>query len=185
MAAEKPTASESAALERKLVESAQRDPSRFADLYELYFDQVYAFVIRRVRERSSAEDITSEVFHKALANLKQFEWRGAPFGSWLLRIAANAIADQMKRAQRDAGSAVNAPEPSVEPEIEGVEDRARLFRLVRSLPEDQRRVIHARFVEQRSIREIAEQMGRSEGAVKQLQVRAIENLRAQMEGGHG
>jgi RNA polymerase sigma-70 factor, ECF subfamily len=77
--------------ERLLVEAAQKDPARFGDLYELHFELVYAFVSRRVASRDVAEDVTSEVFHKALANLPRFEWRGVPFGAWLLKIAANVI----------------------------------------------------------------------------------------------
>src|SRR5262252_1105474 len=73
--------------ERLLVEAAQRDPSRFGDLYERHFHRVYAFVVHRLRDRDAAEDVTAEVFHKALAGLRQYEWRGAPFGAWLIRIA--------------------------------------------------------------------------------------------------
>ena len=88
--------------ERLLVEAAQKDPARFGDLYELHFELVYAFVSRRVGiRRDVAEDLTAEVFHKALANLHRFEWRGVPFGAWLLKIAANAIADQAKRSERE------------------------------------------------------------------------------------
>src|SRR5215468_5237278 len=83
--------------EKRLVEAAQFDPRRFADLYELYFDRVYAFIARRVRDRGETEDLTSEVFHRALANLARFEWRGTPFLAWLYRIAHNAIADRAKR----------------------------------------------------------------------------------------
>ena len=171
--------------ERLLVEAAQKDPLKFSDLYELHFERIYAFVCRRVGDRSTAEDITSDVFHKALANLRSYEFRGAPFVAWLFRIAANAVADQSKRAAREVASeSGDAPEPSVQPDLEAVEHRARLFRLVRELPEDQRRVIFRRFVDQVSIREIAQELGRSEGAVKQLQFRALQSLRAQMEGGH-
>src|SRR5205814_2948317 len=88
--------------ERLLVEAAQRDASRFAALYEHNFEVVYAYVARRVRDRARTEDLTSEVFHKALENLPRFKWTGAPFGSWLLRIAANMIADQAKRKAREA-----------------------------------------------------------------------------------
>jgi len=87
--------------ERLLVESAQSDPAKFDALYELHFERAYAFVAGRVRDRATAEDVTSEVFHKALANLPSYEWRGAPFAAWLLRIAANAIVDQAKRAARE------------------------------------------------------------------------------------
>jgi RNA polymerase sigma-70 factor, ECF subfamily len=168
--------------ERLLVAAAQKDPARFADLYELHFERIYTFVARRVNDRDKAEDVTSEVFHKALANLKTYEWRGLPFAAWLFRIAANAVADHFKRGSRDAGNAQDASEPAAGPEQEAIENRARLFRLVAKLPAEQQRVIFQRFVEQRSIKEIAQQLGRSEGAVKQLQFRAIEKLRAQMEG---
>src|SRR5882762_820890 len=87
--------------ERLLVEAAQSDPAKFDALYEQHFERVYAFVASRVRERATAEDLTSEVFHKALANLRQYQWRGAPFSAWLLTIAANAIVDQAKRAARE------------------------------------------------------------------------------------
>lgn len=171
--------------ERLLVEAAQRDPVKFGDLYELHFERIYAFISRRVGDRATAEDLTSDVFHKALANLRSYEFRGAPFAAWLIRIAANAVADQSKRAAREvAASSEKPPEPSAQPDLEAIEHHARLFRLVNELPEDQRRVIFRRFVEQRSIREIAQGLGRSEGAVKQLQFRALQSLRAQMEGGH-
>lgn len=171
--------------ERLMVEAAQDDPAKFADLYEIHFERIYAFLVARVRDRDIAEDLTSEVFHKALANLRTYEWRGAPFGAWLMRIAANALADQSKRAAREFPSAEDPPDigVSAEPDLDAIENRARLFRLVSELPGSQRRVIQQRFVEQRSIREIARQLGRSEGAVKQLQFRALQSLREQMEDG--
>jgi len=130
--------------------------------------------------------LTSEVFHKALANLRRFEWRGVPFAAWLLKIAANAIADRAQRAGREL--AVDDPpelreEASADVGLEEVEDRARLFRLVGQLPEDQRRVIAMRFAEEKSICEIAEELGRTEGAVKQLQFRGLQSLRAKIKGG--
>jgi RNA polymerase sigma-70 factor (ECF subfamily) len=170
--------------ERVLVEAAQADPAKFGDLYEIHFERIYAFIARRVRDRDTAEDLTSDVFHKALAGLRTYESRGAPFGAWLIRIAANAVADQYKRAAREAPGSADPPEPAVavNPDLEAAEHQAHLFRLVNQLPNDQRQVIFERFVEQRSIREIAQQFGRSEGAVKQLQFRALQNLRTRMEG---
>jgi len=171
--------------ERLLVEAAQKDPSRFGDLYEIHFEQVYAFIARRVGDRNTAEDLTSDVFHKALANLPNYEFRGAPFAAWLMRIASNAVADQLKHASREIQATdEDPPDTGHEPDLEAIEHSARLFRFVNQLPEDQRRVIHQRFVEQISIRDIAQQLGRSEGAVKQLQFRALHNLRNQMEGPH-
>lgn len=166
--------------ERLLVEAAQKDPARFAELYETHFNRVYLFIARRVGDRDVAEDLTSDVFHKALTNLKQFEWRGVPFGAWLLRIAANAVTDRGKRSGRELSFA-NPPEIAAQVDMQEVEDGARLFRLVNDLPEDQRQVVVMRFAEEKSIREIAQQIGRSEGAVKQLQFRGMENLRARFE----
>lgn len=168
--------------ERLLVEAAQKEPARFGELYEIHFHRVYLFVIRRVGDRDVAEDLTSDVFHKALANIQQFEWRGIPFGAWLLRIAANAVTDRGKRGGRELSFA-NPPEIATDPELQRVEDGARLFRLVDQLPDDQGRVIRMRFAEQKSIREIAEKLGRSDGAVKQLQLRGLENLRKGIQSG--
>jgi len=167
--------------DRLLVEAAQRDPSRFADLYEQNFYRVYAYVSRRVGDRSQAEDLTAEVFREALAGIQKFEWRGVPFIAWLLRIASRAIADHWQRSGRESGNPAQEPP---RPGPDEIERSAIVFQLVDRLPEAQFRVIHMRFVEQKSIREIAAELGRSEGAVKQLQLRAIENLRAQMEGAH-
>jgi RNA polymerase sigma-70 factor, ECF subfamily len=171
--------------ESLLVEAAQKDPTRFAELYEINFERVYAFIARRVGDRDAAEDLTSEVFHKALANLRRFEWRGLPFAAWLLRIAGNAIADRAQRAGKELAVA-DPPELSAEAsalvDLEEVEHQARLFRLVEQLPAEQRHVIAMRFAEEKSIREIAETLGRTEGAVKQLQFRGLQSLRAKVKG---
>jgi RNA polymerase sigma-70 factor, ECF subfamily len=168
--------------ERLLVEAAQKDPAQFAELYEIYFERVYAFIVRRVGNRDIAEDLTADVFHKALANIGRFEWRGVPFGAWLLRIAVNAIVDRSKRSGREV-AVDDPPELSTQPGLEQVEDRARLYQLVNQLPEDQRQVVVLRFAEQKGIREIAQEIGRSEGAVKQLQFRGLQNLRDEFEVG--
>jgi RNA polymerase sigma-70 factor (ECF subfamily) len=161
--------------ERLLVEAAQQDAARFGELYECNFERVYAYVARRVRDREEAQDLTSEVFHKALAGLPGYEWRGLPFIAWLLGIAANLLADRWQRASRmQEVVADDLEEVGV---ADDVERRAMLYQLVDALPDDQRRVILWRFVGQKSLREMAVEMGRSEGAIKQLQLRALQNLR--------
>src|SRR2546426_1773900 len=130
--------------ERLLVEAAQRERARFADLYEKYFELVYAYVTRRVRNRDEAEDLTSEVFHKALASLPRFKWRGAPFAAWLFRIASNMIADRAKRMARErdsepsltVGLVPRGQSRAAQPQqidLERSERRAELFRLVDEL----------------------------------------------------
>ena len=174
--------------ERRLIEAAQRDPVCFASIYEIYFELVYAYVARRVRNRAETEDLTAEVFRKALASLPRFKWTGAPFAAWLFRIASNMIADRTKRAAKEGKAdpyLTIGPAPRGQPgpthtqqtELEECEQRAQLFLMVDELAEDQRRVVVMRFAEEKSIAEISGELGRSEGAVKQLQFRALENLR--------
>ena len=186
--------------ERRLVEAAQQDRACFGAVYEKYFELVYAYVARRVRDRAATEDLTSEVFRKALASLPRFKWTGAPFGAWLLRIASNLIADRSKRAARasetslDQSSAAERgssptvregasrlpPAQTQQSDLEEAERRAYVIRLVDQLPEDQRRVVRMRFAEEKSISEIAAELNRSDGAVKQLQFRALQSLRAKL-----
>ena len=171
--------------DRLLVEAAKKDPSRFADLYELNFSRVYAYIVRRVGDRDAAQDLTSDVFHKALAGIQSFEWRGVPFAGWLMRIAANMIVDRSKHSGREISGQddlPDLPDLKAQPKLEEADRCGLLFSMVEQLPADQRRVIGMRFAEEKSIREIATELGRSEGAVKQLQFRALQNLRARMEG---
>ena len=180
--------------ERRLVEAAQQDRACFGDVYERYFELVYGYVARRVRDRAATEDLTSEVFRKALANIDRFKWTGAPFGAWLLRIASNLIADRAKRQTKDG---VRVDEPSLtvglsprdaanstksqQIQLEDAERRAWIIRKVDELPDDQRRVVRLRFAEEKTISEIAVELGRTEGAIKQLQFRALQSLRAKLD----
>ena len=168
--------------DRLLIEAAQADPARFVDVYERYVDRVYVFVSRRAENRAVAEDITSQVFERALAGIGQFEWRGLPVAAWLFRIASNTLADHWRERSREAHEA--PPDVPDAGELENIERRLTLYQHVERLPDLQRQVIRMRFVEEKSIREVAAALERSEGAVKQLQFRALENLRKSM-GGHG
>src|SRR3981081_2888430 len=175
--------------ERLLIEAAQKDPARFAELYESNFERVYAYIVRRVGNRGETEDLTSDVFHHALANLKRFEWRGIPFAAWLFRIAGNLISDRWQSTGRERiREGINDEPEQIEAaqvspvEIEEIERRATLFRLVETLPVEQRRVVVLRFVEQKSIKEVAREIRKTEGAVKQLQFRALSTLRSRLGG---
>jgi RNA polymerase sigma-70 factor (ECF subfamily) len=198
----------SPAEEHRLVEAAQRDLSRFADLYEHYFEIVYAYVARRVRSRAEAEDLTADVFHRALRSLPRFKWTGAPFASWLFRIASNLIADRARREGRESTGSfesiswdersssdlidfrssdtgartVSTDQRVLQDELEASERRVQLFLLLNELGDDQRRVLMLRFVEEMSVQEIAVELGRTEGAIRQLQFRALKNLRAKLAG---
>jgi RNA polymerase sigma-70 factor, ECF subfamily len=168
--------------DRLLIEAAQADPARFVEVYERYVDRIYAFVSRRTASRAAAEDITSQVFEQALRAIGRFEWRGVPVSAWLYRIASNALADHWRERAREAHEP--PPDGPDSREVEDIERRIALYQLVEQLPDVQQQVIRMRFVEEKSIREVAVALDRSEGAVKQLQLRALENLRKSM-GGHG
>jgi RNA polymerase sigma-70 factor (ECF subfamily) len=165
--------------ERRLIEASQKQPRRFAQLYERYFDRVYAFALTRTGDRGAAEEVTAETFRLALENLSRFQWRGVPFSAWLFRIAANVATDSFKQSAREEALPADVPEDqSWEDRLIEVETRARLFELVRRLPQDQQRVLVMRFGEEKSVREVAAEMGRSEGAIKLLQHRAIARLKS-------
>ena len=168
--------------ERLLIEAAQRDPSRFAELYESNFERVYAYIARRVPDRHEAQDLTADTFHQALASIKTFEWRGVPFVAWLIGIAAKLIARRWQKAANQCEvSTHDMEEAGADGEAEKL---ALLTEFLNSLPADQRQVVIRRFVDQRSCRDIAQEMGKSEGAVKQLQFRAIQALRERARGNH-
>lgn len=168
--------------DRLLIEAAQADPARFLEIYERHLDRIYAFVSRRTGNRAAAEDITSQVFERALASIGRFEWRGLPVSVWLFRIATNALADHWRERSRSTDEPPpDLPDPR---ERDDIDRRIALYREVERLPDAQRQVIQMRFVEEKSIREVAAALNRSEGAVKQLQLRALESLRKSM-GGHG
>jgi len=168
--------------DRLLIEAAQADSARFLDIYERYVDRIYTFVSRRTENRAAAEDITSQVFEQALGAVGRFEWRGVPVSAWLFRIASNALADHWRERSRTS----DEPPPEVPNphELEDIERRIALNQEVERLPDLQQQVIRMRFVDEKSIREVAAALNRSEGAVKQLQLRALEKLRTSM-GSHG
>jgi RNA polymerase sigma-70 factor (ECF subfamily) len=138
---------------------------------------VWAYVIRRTPNRAAAEDITSEVFRKALEHLPRYEPRGAPFIAWLLRIAANLLVDRHHAMARESSD----PLPDIVGLDVDLERRVMLFQLVERLPDRQRQVIELRFIEGRTLLEVAQTLETSEGAVKQLQHRALDSLRSAWE----
>lgn len=164
--------------ERRLIEASQNDPRNFDKLYERYFYRVYAFSLARTGDASMAEDVTSETFRQAFQNLARFQWRGVPFSAWLFRIAANNVSDLRQRGPRHT-ALQDLPDDPVDPanELAQIEERVQIYEFVDRLPVEQRRVIMLRFAEEKRVGEIAAAMGKSEGAVKQLQFRALRSLR--------
>ena len=169
-------------LEESLVKRAQqRDTAAFATIYEEYVDRVYRYILLRVGIHMDAEDLTEQVFLKALESIGSFKWRGAPFGAWHFRIAQNLVIDfQRRKARRPTApledwEAVATGDPQGDVELKlSIEE---LVAAVARLTEAQRQVIALRFGAGLSIAETAGAMNKNEGAVKALQHSAVASLR--------
>lgn len=180
---------------RALVDLAQRgDAQAFGQLYEEYVDVVYRYVYVRVGSRHLAEDITSETFLKALRRLDAFTWQGRDIAAWFVTIARNLITDHHRAGRtrleittdellgadagdRDGGAGLprsSSPGPE-DAALERSRDE-RLVAAVRCLKPEQQECVVLRFFHELSLAETAEVLGRSEGAVKQLQLRAVRAL---------
>lgn len=170
--------------ERDVIERAKHDPEAFGVLYDRYFTQIYRFSYSRVRDQSLAEDLTSEVFFKALRNIHRYTYAGHPFSSWLYQIALNAMADHY-RGQRgeleleDATSA-GTPGSAVVDEVVRRDRSRRIWAAIDQLPRQQRAALILKFAEDRKIDEIAQILGKSSGAVKLLLHRGVERLRREL-----
>ena len=188
--------SSEASSEQALIERANGDPQAFGDLFDRYYPVMFAYVLRRVGKWNDAQDITSEVFLKALKGLWRFRWQGIAFSAWLYRIATNEVGIYFRRAGRAPLSLNQLIEQSgFEPasrddliaeklEAERQFERHRDFLIARSriasLPLKYQHVITLRFFEQKSVKEIAEILGKKEGTVKSLLSRGLQRLRKLM-----
>jgi RNA polymerase sigma-70 factor (ECF subfamily) len=171
-----------------LVDLAQRgDAEAFGVLYERYVDTVYRYVYVRVGSQQLAEDITSETFLRALRRMDSFSWQGRDIAAWFVTIARNLITDNAKSArfrfEVSTADMLDA-DPRVEAAPEGeVLDRLRderLLEAVRALKAEQAECIVLRFLQGLSLSETAKVLGKSEGAVKQLQLRAVRALQREL-----
>ncbi|HSO94020.1 MAG TPA: sigma-70 family RNA polymerase sigma factor [Candidatus Dormibacteraeota bacterium] len=170
--------------EQELVERAKRDPEAFGVLYDRYFPQIYRFAYSRVRDQSLAEDVTSEVFFKALKNINRYTYSGHPFSSWLYQITLNAVADhyrgQRGEVELEEGADVVSQEPPVLDEVVRRDRSRRVWSAIDQLPRQQRAAMVLKFGEDRKIDEIAVILGKSSGAVKLLLHRGVERLRREL-----
>jgi RNA polymerase sigma-70 factor (ECF subfamily) len=173
-----------------LVELARGgDSEAFGQLYDHYQPSVYRFLYYRTRSRTLAEDLTSETFLRALRNMAGFRWQGKDFGAWLTTIARNLCTDHFKAGRtrlelttEDMGAHDDATEGPEQEVMTALTNEA-LLEGLRKLSDEQRDCLIMRFLQGLSIAETARALGRSEGAVKQLQLRGVRNLAALVPAG--
>ena len=170
--------------EQLLVERAKVDADAFGVLYDRHVAGIYRYVYARLHNAASAEDVTTEVFINALRNISRYQDRGRPFACWLYRIASNAVADHFRHEPltRELSDALPDRDTPVETTAIRHLEVEYLWRLVARLPRQQRLAMTLRFAEDRSAKETAQIMGKSEPAVKLLIYRAVGRLRS--ETGH-
>ena len=179
--------------EETLVEQAKSDMNAFGILYDAYYGKIFSYSLRRVVDVPLAQDITSEVFLKALRGIARFKWQGLHFSAWLYRIAGNEIADSYRSQHRarviDAelshslGDMTDAAEEEVvrlEKELREEETLIRMQQALSGLPAGYQEVITLRYFEKKPLKEIGEILGKKEESVKTLLYRGLDKLRAQM-----
>ena len=179
-------------VDRSAVEAARRDARAFEALYRKYVAQVYNFALYELRDTHAAEDLTAQVFLRALDGLPQFREQGEPPGSsfrvWLFQICRNALSNERRRVRRHPEApldlALEVPSADdVQAEALEREQLARAWQHIGKLPSERRQALVLRFVEEMSTREIGEVLGRSEGATRVLIHRALQTVARQLARG--
>ena len=171
----------------RLVERAIRgDFAAFGELYGVYLDRIYRYVFYQVKDKMTAEDVTEEVFLKAWKAIKSCRGKERTFSSWLYRIAHNNVIDifrsQRKKWTVDMETVAELNQPSVE--IETELDHQEILNSLTDLPPNQRQVIILKFIEGLDNFEIERIIGKSQGAIRVLQTRALAKLREKLNSGH-
>ena len=172
-----------------LVQRAQaNDRAAFGELYEMYCPKIYSYIAYHLNGRSeAAEDLTEEVFMKALQNLGSFQFREVPFSSWLYRIAHNHLIDHVRANKKAQMVAIEDAEHLLfeRDQLDGRLDQYTLAAALSQITEDQRQIVLMRIVQGMSIMETARAVGKSEDSVKQLQSRGLKALKRVLEAQQG
>lgn len=162
-----------------IVRAKAGDEQAFTQIYERYASAIFRYIYFRIGEVEMAEDIQADVFMRMFEGMARYEDRGWPISAWLYRIAHDRTIDAIRRRKSRPSISLDAWEGSYEGPEDGVEtmfDHDELKRVLLDLTEDQRQVIHMRFMSDLSIQEVANRLGRSECSVKALQHRGLQSL---------
>ncbi|HYY65297.1 MAG TPA: sigma-70 family RNA polymerase sigma factor [Gaiellaceae bacterium] len=171
---------------RRLVDRAQHgEREALEDLYLIHFDRIYSYLHMSVGNRHDAEDLTTQTFLKMLESIKRFRWQSAPFSAWLFRIAHNLAMDHFRATRRwqpeeDVPEPAGEEEPSAEAEAMQAIGRQSMLELIEDLSHEQQQVLTLKFVFNFSNADVATILGKTEGAVKSLQHRALVSLQKQI-----
>ncbi len=171
---------------RRLVERGQQgDRDALEELYLLHFDRIYSYLHMSVGNRHDAEDLTTQTFLKMLESIARFRWQSAPFSAWLFRIAHNLAMDHFRASRRwqpeeDVPEPPGETEPSAEAAAFQSIGRQSMLELIEGLSQEQRQVLTLKFVFNLPNAEAATVLGKTEGAIKSLQHRALVSLQKQI-----
>ncbi|HZD11464.1 MAG TPA: sigma-70 family RNA polymerase sigma factor [Candidatus Binatia bacterium] len=172
--------------ESTVIKQAKSDKEAFGRLYERYVDKIFNYIYYRTGNERDAEDLTARVFFRAMQHIESYEDRGFPFSAWLYRIAHNLVANWHRdHSRRQVFSIDNLEQWYVTqdgPELaaEKIDDREELLQAIQRLPADRQDLLIFKFVEQLTNAEIGAIMGRSEGAIKSLYYRTLQELRVEL-----
>lgn len=166
--------------EKELIEKAKSDPAFFEGIYNKYFSSIFLFIFKRVADKEVAADLTSQVFLNALANLKRFKYIGAPFSSWLFKIAGNEVKYYYRKTARQRQIVINDDilENLKEESGLNLEDMLQqLSRAIQQLKVEAMELIQLRFFEKRSFKEIGEILNLTENNAKVKTYRVLDKLK--------
>lgn len=170
---------------RGLVESAvEGNIEAFGEIYGVFLDRIYRYIFYQVNDRAAAEDLTEEVFLKAWGGIQRYTWKGQPFSAWLFRIAHNHVIDYYRTSRKFEALEEELPADNGDPEeeTEGKQMRQEVLEAIATLPQEQQQVVIMKFIEELDNREIEQITGKSQGAIRVMQMRALATLRRKLNG---
>lgn len=171
--------------EIKIIEAAKKNPKAFAEIYNMYFKEVFRFVYYRIHDKEITADLTSQVFYKALTNIKRFKYKNIPISAWLIKIAANEVGQFYRKSSRIRQVSIN--EEMIEGIAEEIEatDREhlmnRVIQLIQELTQDAVKLIELRFFERKSFKEIGYILNITENNAKVRTYRVLDKLKQQLK----